>query len=65
MSKPAAPSDQVHKHPEQLLALVAKTCAVSGPSYAQTTAEWLKRHYPGSCAALLPKLREIYRQHKT
>ena len=59
----AGHSDRVHAHPAALLALVEKTCAVSGPSYAQTVAEWLKRNYPGSCAALLPKLREIYRKH--
>lgn len=58
-------SDRVHKHPELVLAVVEKTCAVSGPGYAQTVAEWLKVKYPGSCAALLPKLREIYRKHKT
>ena len=29
--------------------------------YVRRSVEWIKEHYPGSVAAMLPKMRQIYK----
>ncbi len=57
------PPDGVHPRPDDLLALVRKTCQASNSGdYARRTAEMLKRQFPVTAASVMPELRKIYRE---
>ncbi len=56
----AAPGRE-HPHPELLLAFVERMSREIGRNYVARSAEFVKREFPGSAAALLPKLRAIYK----
>lgn len=58
----AAPGPE-HPHPELLLAFCEKMARQIGRQYVARTAEFIKKNYPGSAAALIPKLRAIYRNN--
>lgn len=57
MAKPGAE----HPHPERLLAFCERMGLEVGRNYVARTAEMVKRDFPGSADALIPKLRAIYR----
>ncbi len=51
-----------HPHPEHLMAFVEKMAVQIGSDYVRRTAEFLKRDYPVTASALVPKLRVLYRK---
>lgn len=53
-----------HPNPDQLLTFVERMVKQIGRNYAARTAEMIKRDFPGSSEALLPKLRAIYQAAK-
>ena len=55
-----ATSDRKHKDESALLAFCARKDQTA--DYVRRTAEWIKKEYPGSVAALIPRLRKIYRE---
>ncbi len=56
-----AKSGREHPYPELLLAFCERMGREVGRNYVARTADMVKRDFPGSAAALLPKLRAIYR----
>jgi hypothetical protein len=55
-----ADGDRRHTQPDALLRFLERDD--QSAAYVQQTAEWIKTEYPGSAAALLPRLRDIYRR---
>jgi len=52
--------DRKHPSPDDVLKFCARKDQTA--DYVRRTAEWIKTEYPGSAAAMLPRLRQIYRE---
>lgn len=55
-------ADGEHPRPDLLMAFVEKMAKAIGPNYVMRTAEFLKREYPATAAALRPRLAALYRE---
>lgn len=55
-----ATSDRRHSNEAALLAFCARPD--QSADYVKRTAEWVKKDYPGSAQAVIPRLRAIYRE---
>lgn len=49
---------KVHDNEAALIAF----CRTQGADYIKTTADWIKKEYPGSADRVLPVLRQIYKE---
>lgn len=54
-----ATSERKHTDEAALLAFCARKDQTA--DYVRRTADWVKDQFPGSAAALIPRLRKIYR----
>jgi hypothetical protein len=58
MSKPAA--GKAHPDEEAYMRFLERKD--TSADYVRRSAEWLRNEYPGSEAALLPRMRKLYKQ---
>lgn len=58
MSNPAAGK----AHPDEAALMRFLERKDNSADYVRRSAEWLRENYPGSEAALLPRIRKLYRQ---
>lgn len=66
MSEPQKPSAaDGRRHPDEAAYLRFLARDDQTAAYVKRSANFIRENYPGSAAALIPKMREIYRKKKS